>query len=130
MANVVTASSLNSDSRLLKIVSDGSDETILTWNQVTDVLSSNYLTTEQLRILQARFTALVSNLALADRATLTHILQSMLVLSEWKGVGTPVGAADGTTSTLKVTGFLNGVTYYLVVSIPHSIGPTFGPAPL
>lgn len=130
MANTITYASLNEDSRLLKIASDGSDEVILTWDQTTNELSSSHFTDKQLEILQERFDALISNVESSDKATMTKLLQSMVILSEWKGVGTPIGDANGTTATLSVTGFQSGTTYYLVITIPHSIGPLFGPAPL
>lgn len=133
MANTITYPSIpaSGESRLLKIVSDGSNETLLSWDQSTNLLSSSHLTTRQLQILQSRLDSLIANsITDGDEATMTHLLQSMVAISDWMGVATPLGAVNAGVATVAITGMQNATTYYVVVSVPSSVGPAFGPAPL
>ena len=132
MAPTVTPTKLNAngDTVLLKIVADDVEMTLVTRNQTTNALASDYLTTEQLALLEARLALVTANIAAADVASINNLLAALLIVSDVTGTTTPQGSVAAGVESLKLVGMTAASTYYVVISVPHSRGPMFGPAPL
>jgi hypothetical protein len=106
----------------LRVVGQDADVEVIRYTYATGLITSGYLPSTAVAILQTRWNLLTSGLLAVEKNMFAALLGNLIHVSDPSGVAIfYYGSSGGVANVIYATGLLSSSTYSFAVGIPNSI---------